>query len=262
MTNISLKNLQKQMMNYLLHDDKEITDKIINQGNITKKVRLNIYKNAYQVRLTEVIDNDHQMLGLYLGDDLFEQMATEYLKCHPSSYYSLRDFAEHLPNFLTKKLPFSEYPIISELAYFERFLLTSFDASDTTRMTFDSLQTIEHQEWPALMFRFHPSVQLAYFSWNTVESWQALKQQLAPEPATHKKSVWLLWRNNDRLTEFRSLSEEELTLFNMILSGDTFSTLCDFLLNSSTSDDASALALQYLSTWLEEGLLRAPADIG
>ena len=261
MTSISLKNLQQQMMNYLLHDDTEITDKIINQGKITKKVRLNIYKNAYQVRLTEVIDNDHQMLGRYLGDDLFEQMATEYLKCHPSSYYSLRDFAEHLPNFLTEKLPFSQYPIISELAYFERFLLTSFDARDTTRMTFDSLQTIEHQEWPALVFRFHPSVQLAHFSWNTVESWQALKQQQTPDTAAKKKSVWLLWRNNDRLTEFRSLSDEEFTLFNMILSGNNFSMLCDFLLNHLAKGDASTLALQYLSTWLEEGLLKAPADI-
>ncbi|MEW6999505.1 putative DNA-binding domain-containing protein [Colwelliaceae bacterium BS250] len=256
MSNMSLKELQNQMMQYLLHDDNTISQQVVTQGNLTNKTRLNIYKNAYKVRLKEVIDNDHQILGLYLGDDLFDQMVAGYIEKHPSNYRSLRNFADQLPQFLATQSPFNQHPIISELAHFERSLLIAFDASDAPRMTFSTLQNIAHQDWPQLTFQFHPSVQIAHFSWNTVESWQALKQESSPDAATTRKSTWLLWRNHDRLTEFRSLSEEEFMLISMILTGKNFSMICDQLLTYATDSDAGELALNYLSTWLEQGLLR------
>ena len=258
---MSLKELQNQMMQYLLHDDNTISQQVVTQGKVTNKTRLNIYKNAYKVRLKEVIDNDHQMLGLYLGDDLFEQMVEGYIEKHPSNVSSLRHFAEQLPQFLATHSPFNQHPIISELAHFERLLLIAFDACDAKRMTFSTLQNIAHQDWPQLMFQFHPSVQIAHFSWNTVESWQALKQERSPDAATTRKSTWLLWRNHHRLTEFRSLSDEEFTLISMILSGKNFAMICDQLLTYATDSDAGELALNYLSTWLEQGLIRAPTSI-
>lgn len=249
------------MMKYLLHGDNTISREVVTQGKVTNKTRLNIYKNAYTERLKEVIDNDHQMLGLYLGDDLFDQMVTGYIQNHPSNFSSLRHFADHLPDFLATQSPFNQHPIISELAHFERLLLIAFDASDATRMTVNTLQNIAAQDWPELIFKFHPSVQVTHFCWNTVESWQALKQGNSPEGAASQKSTWLLWRNHHRLTEFRSLSEEELMLISMILSGKNFSMMCDCLLTCATNSDAGALALHYLSTWLEQGLLREPATI-
>ncbi|WOH39248.1 DNA-binding domain-containing protein [Thalassotalea fonticola] len=261
MSNIPLKELQNNMMNYLLNDDNRICADIVRQGKVSNKTRLNIYKNAYSARLKEVIDNDHQILGFYLGDELFEQMVSGYIQNHPSSYRSLRHFADQLPNFLATQLPFKQHPILSELAHFERLLLVAFDAADATRMTFDTLHSIAPQDWPELMFKFHPSVQIAHFSWNSIESWQALKQEHSPKAATPQQSTWLLWRNNERLTEFRSLSEEEFTLMSMILSGKNFSMMCDQLLTYSSNNDASELALHYLSTWVEQGLLREPVTL-
>jgi len=248
--------LQQQMMDFLVDGNSSIESSIIEQGKISNQVRLNIYKNAYQVRLKEVIDNDHPILGQYLGDDLFEQMVSNYLHRHPSNYTSLRHYADHLPHFLTSQPPFSEHPIISEIAHFERLLLVAFDAANAERFSLEQLQGIADEQWPTLVFRFHPSVQLAHYNWNSVESWQALKTERTPEPASQKKNTWLLWRNHERLTEFRSLNEEELQLLQMILSGENFASICQQLL-SSNSDDVSQLALSYLVTWIEQGLLRA-----
>ena len=256
MDKLTLNALQKEMMGFLLEDNKAIESHVVKQGNISKKIRLNIYKNAYQARLKEVIDNDHQMLGLYLGDDLFDKMATDYVLEFPSNYTSLRQYADRLPAFLSTHPPFSDHPIISELAHFERLLLVAFDAADADIITREKLQNICHDDWPNLVFRFHPSVQIARFNYNTVESWQALKSEQAPQSATKKKSTWLLWRNNERLTGFRSLPEQELMLINMLISGEKFSSLCDCLLTSSPNDDVSSLALQYLLTWLDQGILR------
>lgn len=256
LSKLSLSELQSQMMSYLTHSEMAIKEHIVDQGNVTKEMRLHIYKNAYFQRLKEVIDNDHQMLGLYLGDDLFDQMVEGYVNQYPSQVTSLRYYADHLPQFLSENEPFSSHPILAELTHFERLLLTAFDAKDVDIFRLEHLKDIKEDEWPTLIFRLHPSVQLAHYQFNTVESWQALKNEQAPEPAFIQQSTWLLWRNLQRLTEFRSLSEEELGLFQLIINGQDFSTLCEYLVERSNGDEVTQLAFEYLQTWIQQGLFR------
>ncbi|UUO25389.1 DUF2063 domain-containing protein [Colwellia sp. M166] len=255
MSELSLHSLQQQMMSYLIDDESAIAQHVVEHGGISRAARLHIYKNAYQMRLKETIDNDHQMLGMYLGDDLFEQMVSGYITAYPSNNTSLRNFADSLPNFLANHTPFKAYPLISELAHFERLLMVAFDAKDAERFTRNKLLEIPAEQWPSLVFRFHPSVQIASFNFNTVETWQALKQEHAPEPAKPAANVWLLWRNNQRLTQFRSLSQQEHALINMMLNGDNFAHLCEQLLSQSSEQDISQLALNYLLSWLDDGIL-------
>lgn len=251
--------MQQQLINYLVDDDPSVTDKIKAQitehGNITRDVRLHIYKNAYQVRLKETIENDHEMLGFFLGDDLFDKMVIGYINAFPSDNVSLRHFADKLPLFLANNAPFNDHPIISEIAHFERLLMVAFDAADANRFTRDLLGNTPPEQWPELVFRFHPSVQIAHFHYNSVEAWQALKQEQSPEPVKEQHSNWLLWRNNDRLTQFRYLPIQEYNLINMILNGATFAALCDFLLQEVAEEQASQVTLNYLLTWLDDGLL-------
>jgi len=256
MSELSLCELQSQMMSYLTGSEMAIKEHIVAQGNVTKEVRLHIYKNAYFQRLKEVIDNDHQILGLYLGDDLFDQMVEGYVKQYPSEVTSLRYYADYLPQFLNHCQPFSEHPILAELAHFERLLLTAFDAKDVDVFRLEHLKEVKENEWPTLVFRLHPSVQVAHYQFNTVESWQALKNQQAPQPPFVQPSTWLLWRNVERLTEFRSLSEEELGLFQLIIKGEDFSTLCEYLVELSNGADVSQLAFEYLQQWIQQGLFR------
>ncbi len=255
----SLIQLQAQMISFLTDNDQSahsIADHIVDQGAVDKQTRLLIYKNAYQARLKEVIDTDHNILGHYLGDELFNQMTTAYIQDHPSRFTSLRDYADQLPPFLQRHKPFSDHPIISEIARFERLLLSAFDAPEAPRIDLPTINRIPATDWPTMTFNFHPSVQLVSFAYNAVESWQALKTQTTPDPATAKSSHWLLWRNEQRLTEFRSLSPEENTLITMLLNGEDFSAICTFLLTAHSPQTVANVALNYLSQWVEQGILR------
>ena len=49
MSEISLRTLQKQMMNYLTDDKPAIAEHVVEHGGISRDVRLHIYKNAYQI---------------------------------------------------------------------------------------------------------------------------------------------------------------------------------------------------------------------
>jgi len=261
-TNGSLVKLQQDLMAYLLDQQNSITGQILDEG-CPVQVRLNIYKNAYRMRLKQALEQDHPMLGLYLGNALFEQMLDTYVDSFPSAYTSLRQFGEQLPVMLADTAPFAQIPIIAEIARFERALLTAFDARDEVRVTQQHLQTIEPEAWSEMVFTLHPSVQILSTEWNAIETWQALKQGEKPPTATQQLSHWLIWRNPEPRTEFRPLSHIETLCFSLILQGVSFGNLCEALSeqisNQDPDKDIARYIEQALTDWLDCGLLCKPA---
>ena len=253
---MKLKQLQTDFMAYLTSGDETISQQVIQQGKIDVATRLHIYSNAYLMRLREAIDNDHPILGVYLGDDLFDQMVAGYIENHPSEVESLRYFADQLPNFLAAAAPFNEHPIIADIARFERALLNAFDAADAQSITVVDLQKVPPENWPLMKLRFHPSMQFFETQWNTVETWQAIKQEQTPPAAeVQGKAYWLLWRNQDRLTEFNSLTEDEYALLTAALRGTDFSGLCEVLFDYYAEIEISQTAVNYLQKWIQLGLI-------
>lgn len=260
-----LKRLQDSMMRYLLQPDTkneaECLQWVDDQHGLAPQQRLNIYANAYKARLREVIDTDHEMLGLYLGDDLFERMVTGYVDFSPSSHTSLRQYGDRLPEFLQQDAFFAQYPLLSDLARFERHLFHAFDAAESDRADSVALAQIPPESWPGLQVRFHASAQLCAFSTNAVESWQSLKQnQAPPSPVSGELRYWLLWRNRERVTEFISLQFWQYRLIDGFLKGDTLASQCDVLLDTFAMNDVALQILGALRVWLEMGIISRFSD--
>jgi hypothetical protein len=252
-----LRELEGNFLAYLLKGDAHITGEIVDQAPVGRETRLAIYANAYRTRLRETLETDHEMLGLYLGDALWDRMVDGYIDDHPSSYRSLRQYGDALPKWLRNNPPFTDYPQISELALFERRLLVSFDAADACRAGADELAALPARRWPRIRLRFHPSVQPFRVDSNCVEIWQALKAgEAPPDAATQPDSWWLLWRGEDRLTQFRSLPAEESAVLHHFLAGGDFAGACEQLLVAHSGDDVAQIGLALLMNWLETGLVR------
>ncbi len=253
----TLIDLQQQFSDYLLSRSEDISACIVDDERVGKQKRLEIYKNAYAIRLTKCIETDHPMLGKYLGDKLFETMAKGYIYNYPSHYTSLRYYCDDLPGYLDKTEPFTSTPILAEIAAFERTMLDAFDAADDKRATVEDLKSIEPDKWPAIKISFHPSVRVFTACWNSVESWQALKDDnIPPEAKKGSKQHWLIWRGTDLLTQFRSLTNEGHILFNCFESGDNYADVCETLLAHAPEDTISKLTLKYLFEWLNCGLVK------
>jgi hypothetical protein len=251
-----LADLQQQFMQVLLGaSPAQLADSIVTQGRVNTLTRIDIYRNAYCQRLKESIDVDHEILGNYLGDDLFEQMVTGYIEAYPSQQTSLRYFSEQLPVFLANTPPFSDYPVLTELARFERYLLTAFDAADANIASTAMLGQIPEQDWPQVHFRLHPSVQRYQSDWNAVEIWQALKQQQNPPAPNRFKQSWLIWRNHERLTEFNSLNDCEQTMLEGMIKGLNYADLCEQLTDQLPIEQVSEASVQCLVNWLNLGII-------
>ena len=251
-----LKELQDHFSNYLLSVNDDIADLVIDQGSLDRYSRLDIYKNAYIVRLTKCIESDHPILAIYLGDELFEKLANGYVAEHPSIYISLRQYGDHLPDYLSQHEPFKSVPILTEIATFERMMMSAFDAADTDqRATVEQLQKIAPDDWPTIQLEFHPSVSVFEASWNSVEIWQALKDENTPEEASENQAYWLIWRGEDRLTQFRNMPLEAYLMFNCFSDNYHFADVCEFLLEHLSEDQISPLTVQHLTDWLQMGII-------
>ena len=197
------------------------------------------------------------MLGIYLGDDLFELMANGYIETHPSNFTSLRHFGDRLPEYLKQTEPFNEHPVISELAFFERRLIDVFDAADAKRVPLSTLSEIPAEDWPDIKLRFHPSTQLFTAGWNSIESWKALKAgQEPPAAQVQGHAYWLLWRGDNLLSEFRPVDADEHILLSLAIEGNSFAALCESLLSRHDEDRIGAVSLDYLSRWFEQGIIK------
>ena len=250
-----LQEQQQHLMAYLRNEESQIEEHISDQGGIDIGVRLGIYRNAYRMRLRESIEVDHPVLGVYLGDDLFDLMANEYVKHCPSSRTSLRHFADQLPGFLARTEPFNEHGQIPELARFERLLMTAFDAAEANRLPSEALVELPVQDWPDTTLRFHPSMQIFSTAWNVVEMWQAIREEREPPPPIESTNHWLVWRNSGRLTEFASITLLETELLQRALQGKNLAELCEFLAEQIEETRVAETFLQIMRSWLSKGLV-------
>jgi len=253
----SLRKLQLNFANYLLGDVEDIESFVTDDKKVGRQTRLRIYKNAYQVRLKKCIESDHPVLCTYLGDTLFEELATGYIEKNPSRFTSLRYFCDALPEYLATIAPFIEVPILAEIASLERLMLTAFDAAEAEVLSLETFQSIPPEQWPDMKLVFHPSVHIFTANWNSVESWQAIKQENTPEPATQfeQREYWLIWRGSDHLTQFRSLPEVAWLMLNAFQQGKCFADICEMMLDYLAEEDIGIRAVTILKTWLEYGVV-------
>jgi len=253
----NLAKLQQEFLALLQGHNQHFTARVKEQAPVATETRLAIYQNAYHMRLRETIDNDHPMLGVFLGDQLYDLLVKSYIEQFPSSVKSLRHFCHSLPVFLSENAPFVDHPVLSELASFERMLLDVFDAKDQNTCTISDLQQVVPERWPLITFRFHPSVRLYDQHHQAVEIWQALKAKKTPTSPTKTNETvfWLMWRSPQRLTEFRHLSVAERKSFECFKDGGNFADVCQLLSEFYQPQDVPVQALGFIQVWLSSGLI-------
>lgn len=252
----ALRRLQRDFLAYLLHDDAAIATQITGSDQQERTARLSIYHSAYRQRLRSCMETDHPVLSVYLGDELFDRLVACYVVQAPSRQPSLRQFCDRLPRFLSTTAPFSEHPVLSDLAHFERRLLSVFDAAEAPRVQRTALLHLPPAAWPGLGLRFHPSVERFTSTTHCVPIWQALKgDRTPPAAAAGSRQHWLIWRNRERVSEFRGLQQDEHAALAAAMAGGRFAEICQGLLQWHELEPATQRAAALLARWIEDGLI-------
>jgi hypothetical protein len=253
-----LRQLQRELQCHLLGADSAIVDAIVDAPPLPAAERLDIYRNAYRVRLIDALDDTYPVLHALLGDEVFVALGEEFIAAHPSVHRSIRWYGRELAEFLSQRSPYAEQPLLAELALLEWTLAEVFDAADAESKPRAAFSAIDASAWSELQFEFHPSLRRLHLHWNTAAVWQAMSHQEAPpDPVCAEHPVpWLLWRQNLQ-NYFRSMNLDEAVALDSALRGDSFGDICESLAEWLPEDEIPLRAASLLGTWADSGIIVA-----
>jgi Putative DNA-binding domain len=240
----------------ILTGDASVLTEILDSPQEKREVLFGVYQHAYGSRLVEAMRNDHKLLHSYLGDEMFDEMGAAYVAAHPSQHANLRWFSNGVPEFLKVNEPYSNYPVLSDLAALEKALNDAFDAPDAPVVGLTDLAGFAPEVWNDLTFEPHPSAIRLDCLTNASDIWRALKaDEMPPDAVTLEEPCRLqVWRQ-DVTPKFRELSSEETMMWAEAASGIPFGVLCSMLATYDDPDSAAARGAGYLHGWVTAGLL-------
>ncbi len=255
---IVLRQLQKDFQRYLLDRGGPVADYIVGTEKVDASVRLEIYADAYRLRLLEALETDFVALRAYVAQDAFEEIGLRYIDAHPSDHFSLRYFGRHMSRFLASTAPYCGNTLLSELAAFDWALADAFDAPDSPVVRVEDVAAVAPADWPALCFVPHASLIRLDLSWNAPAIWKAVDEKVETLPAPERSEhpvAWAIWRK-ELTTYFRSLGVDEAWSMDAMLCGETFGTICEGLCEWIDAKNVAAHAAGLLKGWVLEGMIK------
>lgn len=255
-----LQNTQRGFQDYLLHPSgaNPIEQQVVSDARADARRRLDIYAEAYRMRLEEALQEDFEALHTLLGDNQFHALCLGYIDAHPSQHPSLRYFGQHMSEFLHQHVLYSKQPVLAELAAFEWAMVNAFDAADSNVITPDDVARIPAGDWASLRFSAHASAQRLEFFWNAPALWSAIhNKETPPAPQRGEKpQAWLVWRQELKIY-FRPLSAEEAWSWDAVCAHCNFAEVCAGLCRLLPEQKVPHYAAGLLQRWVSEGLIKS-----
>jgi hypothetical protein len=254
---------QSEFQRGILEGDDAVLAEILDSPRERRDVLFGVYRYAYGSRLVEAMRNDHELLHLYLGDEMFDEMGHAYVKARPSNNPNLRWFSQGLPDFLKSTAPYAGHPVLSDLAALEKALNNAFDAAEGKVVELSDMAGFAPEAWSGLRFQPHPSTSRLDLATNAAAIWLALKNdETPPDAAELEDPVHLLIWRQDVAPMFRELSAEEAMMWDEAANNIPFGVLCAMLATYDDPDGAAARGAGYLHGWITVGLLTGASTSG
>lgn len=251
-----LPDIQADLQHYVTRGGGAARAHIVGTDSASADERLDVYFQAYRLRLIEVLEIDFAGLRSLVNEAEFTDLAVGYIDAHPSVHPSVRWFGELLPEFLITQAPWRDQPVLGEMAQLEWLRGRAFDAADRTPLTSEELAAVPAEQWPGLHLDFHPSAQQLMLQWNVPMIWQSVSNDAQPPPAKCQSEPipWAIWQQ-ELVVYWRSLDPAEDYAMSEFRAGEDFASVCNGLCQWHAETDVPAVAAQLLRQWVGDGLI-------
>ena len=223
--------------------------------DLSSCTRLGIYHNAYRVRLVDVLMDTFEHTAIYLGDNWFHQLASDYVQTHHSTHKNIGLYGQAFPDFLAEEL--ADDKEVSELAKMDWMLRRAFDGSDSPVMTQNGLQHLASGENVNVCLQAVPTLSIITQTFNTLDIWHAINTDEHP-PEVEKLKVpldVLIWRKGHS-PHFRSLTKLESTALSCISSACSLDEIGTTLEKDFPDHDIATEFGGMLQRWLKDEIIK------
>jgi len=253
MKNPDLQQMQSAFKGYLFSgvNQLELASSVASANNIDSILRLDVYRNAYYVRLQEALAHDFPALLAVMGDELFGRDMAVYLQAYPSTDPSIRYIGQYLSRWFIQ----NNKPELADLARLEWAVLKAFDASNAVSLTGEYLQSVLPEDWDQLRFTLNPSVTLLDVDSNVLKIWKAYnKKEPLPVVQSNNPASLIIFRSHNGPVA-QSIPQPHHTLFEALAENMAFGMACENLARLEPNKDVPHIAAQGLMQALSNGWL-------
>ena len=254
----TLLQLQRQMQARVLHGDELFLAQIADNAIAVAAHRSRVYEDAYRLRLIEVLGNDFPVLKAYLGAEVFDQFASDYLADHPSRYVSVRHVGSHFSAWLGRQPEAAKgsHEHSAELAAFEWAQGEVFDAADSEIAVLGDIAGVPPEAWPGLRLQLQPGIRRLTLHGNA-PAFVISHANDEPMPEISRREaplVWLLWRRGFDVY-WRALESDENAALRAAHEGANFGEICESLCDWHPDEAVALRAASLLKLWISDELI-------
>lgn len=242
------------VQDYVLTGDRAGITTVVGSRRFTRPERLRIYREGYYLRLAEALSTTFPSLRAMLGVDQFRFLVRDYVDAHPSRHFSVRRYGHRLARWLRVTTPYSDQPVLGEIADWEWAMAHAFDAADDEPIKNNALAGLHPARWPSVRFEFHDSLCLVSTRWNSVALWRTLSREEAPPAPVREAPMvrWAIWRQGLKIF-FDRMDEAERRALGLARRGRTFAEICASAPESAVPNAQAAWCADLLRRWATRG---------
>ena len=242
-----------------------IEEMICRSNSQTSIERLEVYSNAYQARLLEVLIGEYPALVHALGEEVFVGLAGGYLEEHPPRSYTLADLGRSFPEYLARSRPANQNEdgapdwadFLIDLARLERIYSEVFDGPGIEGLSTlqpDDVRGLSPEQWLAARLISAPCLRLASFRFPVHDYATAVRHQQEPEVSAARPTQLAITRRDDIVRRVE-LGEHEFTVLSALLEERAVGEALErAIANYPGSVDELALDLQrWFRNWSAAG---------
>ncbi len=243
-----------------------VADLITASSTLDAESRLSVYANAYFGRLVECLGDVYPVVRRTVGDEVFEELAMDYLQAHPSRRYTLNVLGQAFPGFLAVHRPPREpeggldwADFILDIARFEWALFEVFDGPGPEELPAPELSSpdVGLDGFAECRFELVPGFQLFRASFAVSEHFNRAREAPPdeefelPEP----RPCLLALVRRDYVVRRHPLSAQEITALGLLRDGGTVAEAIEAAFAMEAVEPETVQA--WFARWAREGFFQS-----
>lgn len=223
----------------------------------SKTERLQIYSNAYILRLREVLAKDFPITARFIGNTHFPLIVEQYLNAYPPADFNIGEVARHWPKFLGVSGLSKSLPYISAVASIEWEIGTTYYSSCLPPIDPESLKKIPQDSWDRAKFILDPTIRFLETDWSVDRVWtHSLANGLSSVSELLEKRFTLIviHRTEETGVQVKEVNRAQFEILKQMHAGQSLGSAIDAV-NFDSSENLSDFMI-WFRDWVEAGIIR------
>lgn len=163
--------IQSRFADGLLNPDMPTPKNLLGLGDEEPKKRYNVYRNNVTISLIESMKATFPVVLRLLGPQIFDPMATQFIREFPPTSPVLMTYGDQFPKFIAGFAPVKQIPYLADVASCELLYLQTYHGRDADPVAIDNLSTHAPETMASLTFSCHPSAHFFFSKWPVGSIW-------------------------------------------------------------------------------------------